>query len=137
MTSQKPFRKSSLDSLFFDQLFWNPYLNELTPVFADTRYLVTIYAHTIQIDNRISCTYVHIVLIWFFFQRIFCFLLQNAINSYYNLYYDYWDLITKIWHGSTKWNPPFRMNLLKVIVESECIPPLAFRVEIRKNLSRH
>ena len=83
------------------------------------------FTHT-QIYNRISC-------IFDLFHRIFCFLLQNAINSYFNLYYDYWDLITKIWPGSTKWNPPFRMNLLKVIIR---IPPIAFRVEIRTNLSR-
>ena len=25
------------------------------------------------------------------------FLYQNAINTFYNLYYDYWDLITNFW----------------------------------------
>ena len=28
--------------------------------------------------------------------RILIFLLQNAINTFYNLYNDYWDLITKL-----------------------------------------
>ena len=43
----------------------------------------------------------------FFLQRIFFFLLQNTINTFYNLFYDYWDLITKFWPGSRKWNTPF------------------------------
>ena len=43
----------------------------------------------------------------FFLHRNLNFLLQNAINTFYNLYYDYKDLITKSWPGSTKWNTPF------------------------------
>ena len=39
-----------------------------------------------------------------FQHRIFCFFLQNGtINT---IYYDYWDLITEFWLGSTKWNTP-------------------------------
>ena len=39
--------------------------------------------------------------------------LQNAINTFYNLYYHFWDLITKFWPGSTNWNTPFQVeNLL-------------------------
>ena len=32
--------------------------------------------------------------------HLFFFLLQNAINTIYNLCSDYWDLITKFWLGS-------------------------------------
>ena len=41
--------------------------------------------------------------------RNFNFLLLNAINSntFYNLHYDYYDLITKFCPGSAKWNTPF------------------------------
>ena len=37
---------------------------------------------------------------------------DNAINIFYNFYYDYWDLITKLWPGSTKWNTPFGRDIL-------------------------
>ena len=40
----------------------------------------------------------------FFLHRNF--LLQNAINTFYNLYYDLWDLINKFLPGSSKWNTP-------------------------------
>ena len=40
------------------------------------------------------------------------FILQNAINIFYNLYYDYWDLITKFWPNSAKLNTPFISNYL-------------------------
>ena len=36
-----------------------------------------------------------------FYIEIF-FLLQNDINTLYNLYCDYWDLITEFWPGSSK-----------------------------------
>ena len=39
------------------------------------------------------------------------FSLANAINTLSSLYYDYWDLITKFWQGSTKWNTPFGLIL--------------------------
>ena len=39
--------------------------------------------------------------------EIWIFILQNAINTFNNLYYDYWELITKFCPGSTKWNTPF------------------------------
>ena len=29
--------------------------------------------------------------------------------TFYTLYYDFWDLITKFWTGSTKWNTPYRI----------------------------
>ena len=32
---------------------------------------------------------------------------QNATNTFHNLYHEYWDLITKFWAGSSKWNTPF------------------------------
>ena len=32
------------------------------------------------------------------------FFLWNAINTFYNLHYDYWDLMTKFWSGSLWWN---------------------------------
>ena len=35
------------------------------------------------------------------------FFLQNAIDTFHNLYYDYWDPITKFWLGSLKWDTPF------------------------------
>ena len=28
-------------------------------------------------------------------------------QKFFNLHYDYWDLIPKFWPGSTKWNTPF------------------------------
>ena len=32
-----------------------------------------------------------------------------------NMINDYWDLITKFWSGSTKWNTPFnKINILSV-----------------------
>ena len=31
----------------------------------------------------------------------------HAINTFYNSYYHYWDLITKFWPDSTKKNTPF------------------------------
>ena len=43
------------------------------------------------------------------------FLLQNAVIAFYNLYYDIWDLITKFWPGSTKWNTPFN----NILIDSE------------------
>ena len=46
----------------------------------------------------------------FFYIEILIFLLQNAINTFYRLYYDYWDLITKIWPGSLRWNNSFVSN---------------------------
>ena len=33
--------------------------------------------------------------------------LQNTIDTFHNLYYDYWDPITKFWLGSLKWDTPF------------------------------
>ena len=36
-----------------------------------------------------------------FYIEIFFFLLQNAFNTYYNFYYNYWGLNTKFWPGST------------------------------------
>ena len=45
----------------------------------------------------------------FFHKEILIFLLQNALNTIYNSYYDYWDLITKFWPGSTKCNTPFQI----------------------------
>ena len=38
------------------------------------------------------------------------FLMQNAINTFDNLYYDYWNLITKFWPGSSIRNTPFRLK---------------------------
>ena len=46
----------------------------------------------------------------FFYIDIWIFILQNAINTFFNLYYDYWDLITKFWPGSSKWNTPFQQT---------------------------
>ena len=37
--------------------------------------------------------------------------MQNAINTFHNVYYDYWDLITKFWTGSTKWNASFNLKI--------------------------
>ena len=34
--------------------------------------------------------------------------MQNDIGTFYNLYFDNWDLITKFWPGSTKWNKSFK-----------------------------
>ena len=39
------------------------------------------------------------------------FLLLNAIFTFYNLYYDYLDLITKFCPGFTKWNTPFKKRI--------------------------
>ena len=36
------------------------------------------------------------------------FLSQSAIDNLYNLYYDYWDLITKFWPRSLKCNTPLK-----------------------------
>ena len=36
-----------------------------------------------------------------FYVEILYFRFQNAINTPYNLYYDYWDLITKFRPGNT------------------------------------
>ena len=33
----------------------------------------------------------------FFYIEILIFLLPNIINTFNNLYYDYWDLMTKFW----------------------------------------
>ena len=33
--------------------------------------------------------------------------MQDAINIFKNLYYDYWDIITKFRSGSMKWNTLF------------------------------
>jgi len=58
----------------------------------------------------------------FFNIEIIIFLLQNAINTFYNkIYYDYWDLITNFWPGSTKWNTPF----IKTISENR-IPEILY-----------
>ena len=46
----------------------------------------------------------------FFYIKIFFFFLQNVINIFFILYYDYWDLITKIWPGSLKLNTSFVSN---------------------------
>ena len=35
-----------------------------------------------------------------FYIKVLNFLLQNAINTLYNLYCDYWDLITNFWPGA-------------------------------------
>ena len=43
----------------------------------------------------------------FFYVVISVILLQNAIDAFNNLYYDYWDLITMFCLGSSKWNTPF------------------------------
>ena len=43
---------------------------------------------------------------------IWIFLLLNAINTFYSLYYDYCKLITKFWAGSTKWNTPLIINFV-------------------------
>ena len=37
----------------------------------------------------------------------YIFLLHKAINTFYNLYYDYRDIITMFRPGSYKWNTPF------------------------------
>ena len=51
-----------------------------------------------------------------FYIELWIFLLQNSINyTFYNLYYDYWDLITKFCLGSTKWNTPFTQFFLWVL----------------------
>ena len=34
-------------------------------------------------------------------------ILQKALNAIYNLYYEDWDLITKLWSESTNLNTPF------------------------------
>ena len=61
---------------------------------------------TVFIKNKL------VKMLFFFHTEIFIFLLQNAINMFYNLYYEYWDLITKFWPGSTKWNTPFGFTYL-------------------------
>ena len=33
--------------------------------------------------------------------------MQNSIDTFNNLYYEYWDLLTKFLSGSFKWNQPF------------------------------
>ena len=38
--------------------------------------------------------------------------LQNVLNTFHNLYCDYWDLITNFCPGSTKWNTPFKTYLI-------------------------
>ena len=45
----------------------------------------------------------------FFYIEILISLLQNAINTFYNLYYDYWewDLFTNFWPGFKKCNTTF------------------------------
>ena len=39
------------------------------------------------------------------YEFFFCKMLLIHFKTYIN--YDYWDLITKFWPGSTKWNIPF------------------------------
>ena len=39
-----------------------------------------------------------------FLHRSWNFLYKMLLIPFFNLYYDYWDLITKFWSGSTKWN---------------------------------
>ena len=53
----------------------------------------------------------------FIYIEIIIFLLQNAINSFYSLYDDYWSLITKYWPGSSRWNASFK-SLFQYFVRS-------------------
>ena len=48
----------------------------------------------------------------FFPTQYICVTFSNAINTLYNLYYDYWNLITKFWTltGSMKWDTPPQKN---------------------------
>ena len=52
----------------------------------------------------------------FFLIEILILLLQNATNISHNLYYDYWEHITKFYPGSLKMNTPFQF--LPVIIET-------------------
>ena len=45
--------------------------------------------------------------------EILIFLLQNTDYIFYNLYYDYWDLIIRFWPRSKKWNSPFMYEIFK------------------------
>ena len=42
----------------------------------------------------------------FFYIEIIFFSCKMLIVPFYNLYYNYWDQITKFRPGSTKWNTP-------------------------------
>jgi hypothetical protein len=37
-------------------------------------------------------------------------LLQNDFDIFYKIHYHYWDLTSKFWPGSSKWNTPFVKN---------------------------
>ena len=42
----------------------------------------------------------------FFYIKYSFFHFKNAVNTFYNLNYDYWDSIIIFWQGSMKWNTP-------------------------------
>ena len=45
-------------------------------------------------------------------------LLQNAINTFYNLYYDYLDLITKFWPGTSNYTHPRNLKVVRTKIKS-------------------
>ena len=46
----------------------------------------------------------------FFYIEPLIFLLKNALNTFYNIYYDYWDLISKFWPASSNWKKNVTIN---------------------------
>ena len=46
------------------------------------------------------------------FIRNLDFHLQIDFDAFYNLFYDYWNIITKFWPCSSKWKTPFYFSSL-------------------------
>ena len=79
----------------------------------------------------------HIGKISDFYIEIFIFIVQNAIYTFYNLYCDNRDLITKFWPGSTKWNTPFTLKFIICILKNTRIiicSPKQFNYDLASEL---
>ena len=58
-------------------------------------------------------TYVNVFIL--FDIKIMIFRLKFAINTFYNLYYDYLGIFTNFWPGFSKWNTPFYLEMEETI----------------------
>ena len=109
--------RKTLDILGKIWFFFNGFfLNILGPNNHSISYKRYIFLYSIpkeHLQEKNSNFYLKINTFNLGFFKVFL-ILQNALNTFYNIYYDYWDLINKFWPGTHPLHIIFSIHLPKL-----------------------